>query len=51
MASKLGEDTAEIGEILVTPNVFDKVKFESYAFEEISNPPAGTNKAYRFLYK
>ncbi len=50
MASKLGEDTAEIGEILVTPNVFDKVKFASYAFEEIPNPPAGTSKAYKFLY-
>lgn len=50
-ASKLGEDIAEIGEILVTYNVFEKVKFESYNFEEIPNPPAGTSKAYRFLYK
>ncbi|NCN11049.1 MAG: adenylate/guanylate cyclase domain-containing protein [Leptospira sp.] len=50
-ASKLGEDIAEIGEILVTYNVFEKVKFDSYNFEEIPNPPAGTSNAYRFLYK
>ncbi|MCZ8237182.1 MAG: adenylate/guanylate cyclase domain-containing protein [Leptospiraceae bacterium] len=50
-ASKLGEDIAEVGDILVTYNVFEKVQFESYNFEEIPNPPAGTSKAYRFIYK
>lgn len=50
-ASKLGEDIAEVGDILVTYNVFEKVQFDSYNFEEIPNPPAGTSKAFRFLYK
>ncbi|MCG9873467.1 MAG: adenylate/guanylate cyclase domain-containing protein [Leptospiraceae bacterium] len=50
-ASKLGEDIAKVGDILVTYNVFEKVQFDSYNFEEIPNPPSGTSKAFRFIYK
>ena len=43
----LGEDTADAYEILVTKAVHDAV---DAAFEEIENPPPGTDKAYRLLW-
>ena len=43
----LGEDTAVAGEILVTKAVHDAVDAE---FEEIDDPPPGTEKAYRLVW-
>ena len=43
----LGEDTAVAGEILVTKAVHDAVEAE---FEEIEDPPPGTEKAYRLVW-
>ncbi|MBM9579766.1 adenylate/guanylate cyclase domain-containing protein [Leptospira sp. 201903070] len=49
-ASKLGEDTAEAGEILVTQSVFEQVREKHLRFEELPDAPAGTPKAYRLFY-
>ncbi|EMJ98993.1 adenylate/guanylate cyclase domain-containing protein [Leptospira sp. WS58.C1] len=49
-ASKLGEDTAEAGEILVTQTVFDNAQDTGLKFEPIKDVPAGTQGAYRVLY-
>ncbi|MBU0928872.1 MAG: adenylate/guanylate cyclase domain-containing protein [Spirochaetes bacterium] len=50
-ASKLGEDTARAGEILVTQGVVDAVPFDAgFRFSELESPPAAVGKAYRFDY-
>ncbi|MBM9502101.1 adenylate/guanylate cyclase domain-containing protein [Leptospira sp. 201903071] len=49
-ASKLGEDTAEAGEILVTQSVFEQVREKHLRFEELPEAPAGTPKAYRLVF-
>ena len=51
-ASKLGEDTAKAGEILVTQGVVDSLPpGSSLKFSEISDLPAAVGKAYRFEYR
>ncbi|MDV6234840.1 adenylate/guanylate cyclase domain-containing protein [Leptospira ellisii] len=50
-ASKLGEDTAEAGEILVTQSVFERVVDRNLKFSEIENPPPGTPKSYKLVYR
>ncbi len=51
-ASKLGEDTAEPWEILVTDSVKDKAAdMPDISFEEIDEVPPGASKAYRLIYK
>lgn len=51
-ASKLGEDTANAWEILVTKAVKDQANdMADISFEEISDVPPGADKAYRVLYK
>lgn len=50
-ASKLGEDTAGAGEVLVTQQVVDAVPASSgLRFDELESPPEAVGKAYRFLY-
>jgi class 3 adenylate cyclase len=50
-ASKLGEDTAEAWEILVTKAVKEEARgMSEISFEEISDVPPGAEKAYRILY-
>lgn len=50
-ASKLGEDTAEPYEILITGNVKAQIAdMEKLGFEELSEAPSGAEKAYRVLY-
>ena len=48
-ASKLGEDTARSGEILVTESV-KNLTDKKYKFEEIKEIPPGAKKAYRLIY-
>lgn len=51
-ASKLGEDTADPWEILVTDSVKDKAAdMPDISFEEIDEVPPGAAKAYRLIYK
>lgn len=50
-ASKLGEDTAKAGEILVTESVKENCgKDMKYTFEEITDTPSGISKAFRLIY-
>jgi len=50
-ASKLGEDTAEAGEVLVTQGVVDSVPADSgFRFAELDESPSAVGKAYRFDY-
>lgn len=50
-ASKLGEDTARAGEILVTESIKKhSPKNLTYTFEEIKTIPPGAKKAYKLLY-
>ena len=50
-ASKLGEDTANAGEILITESVLEYAKdMPDIRFEEIDDVPPGANKAYTVLY-
>ncbi|TGM89991.1 adenylate/guanylate cyclase domain-containing protein [Leptospira licerasiae] len=49
-ASKLGEDTAEAGEILITQAVFENAQDTGLKFEPINDVPAGTQGAFRVLY-
>ncbi len=50
-ASKLGEDTAQAWEILVTDSVKEKAgEVADIAFEEIDDIPPGADKAYRARY-
>jgi len=51
-ASKLGEDTAEAGEVLVTQSVVDALPAGTgFKFSELTEPPAAVGKAYRFEYQ
>lgn len=50
-ASKLGEDIAKAGEILVTESVKERyTKNAKYRFEEIKDIPPGAEKAYKLTY-
>lgn len=49
-SSKLGEDIAKAGEILVTDAVVENCTDSSYIFEEISEVPSGAKKAFRLKY-
>jgi len=50
-ASKLGEDTAEAWDILVTDAVYQRAKqSRGISFEEIDDAPAGSNGAYKIIY-
>lgn len=48
-ASKLGEDTAKAGEILVTESVKNNCN-NKFKFEEIKEIPPGAKKAYRLIF-
>ena len=51
-ASKLGEDTADPWEVLVTDSVKKKAEdMPDISFEEIDDVPPGASKAYRLIYK
>jgi class 3 adenylate cyclase len=51
-ASKLGEDTAGSGEVLVTQGVVDSLPPGSdLRFTELTDTPAAVGKAYRFDYQ
>jgi len=51
-ASKLGEDTAKAGEVLVTQGVVDAVpSCSGFRFIELVEMPAAVGKAYRFDYE
>ncbi|MEI6296726.1 MAG: adenylate/guanylate cyclase domain-containing protein [bacterium] len=50
-ASKLGEDTAKAGEILVTSSVKELANdFKLGTFEEMKDAPPGADKAYKLNY-
>lgn len=50
-ASKLGEDTAKAGEVLVTQGVIEALPPGStFRFTELSSTPAAVGRAYRFDY-
>jgi class 3 adenylate cyclase len=49
-ASKLGEDTAKAGEILVTSAVQQELAGEAYRFEPIPELPPGSDGAFRLVY-
>lgn len=51
-ASKLGEDTAEAWEVLVTKAVRDRAKdMPDISFEEIADVPPGAEQAFRVKYR
>lgn len=51
-ASKLGEDTAEAYEILITKATHDAAgALADMSFEEIADAPPGSNGAFRVIYK
>ncbi len=51
-ASKLGEDTAEAWEILVTNSVKDKAEvIPGIQFEELSDAPPGAERAYKITIR
>ena len=51
-ASKLGEDTAKSGEILVTENFMQNLhEAEKLEFDRLGTPPSGTNAAYSVRYQ
>jgi len=51
-ASKLGEDTAEAWEILVTDNVKSKADvIPGLLFEELKDAPPGADRAYKIILK
>ncbi len=51
-AAKLGEDTAQAGEILVTAAVHDAVEGDAHdGFEVLAVAPPGTHAAYRLRYR
>jgi class 3 adenylate cyclase len=49
-ASKLGEDLAEAGEILITESVKTALTHTDIKFEELSQIPTGLSKAFRVNY-
>ncbi len=50
-ASKLGEDTAEQGEILLTESFKNQLGETNIRLEELKKVPSGANKAYRAKYQ
>ncbi len=51
-ASKLGEDTADAWEILITGAVRERAEgMAGLSFEEIAEVPPGAEKAYRLVYR
>lgn len=51
-SSKLGEDVAKAGEILTTGAFYRTCgECPDLAFEQLPNPPAGTDSAYRVIYQ
>ncbi len=50
-ASKLGEDIAKRGEILVTESVKKNCIDKDYSFEPIKEIPSGAKKAFKLKYK
>jgi adenylate cyclase len=51
-AAKLGEDTAQAGEILLTAAVHEAVAGDGHdGFVALAVPPPGTHAAYRLLYR
>ncbi len=51
-ASKLGEDTAEAWEILITDSVKNKAEvIPGIQFEELQDAPPGADKAYKIIIK
>lgn len=50
-ASKLGEDTAKAGEVLVTGNVKDALGENAFTCEKLPEAPPGASAAYRLLYE
>lgn len=50
-ASKLGEDVAEAGQILITDSVRERAgDMQDFAFEEVPQAPAWMGKAYELKY-
>lgn len=50
-ASKLGEDTADAWEILITEAVYQRAKDTGdISFEELAEAPAGSEKAFKIIY-
>jgi class 3 adenylate cyclase len=51
-ASKLGEDTAKAGEIIITKAVRDALAGSSdgFAFEPLAETPSGVDQAFKILY-
>jgi class 3 adenylate cyclase len=50
-ASKLGEDTAKAGEVLITGSVAEAIgATEGFSFEPISEVPPGAASAFRVVY-
>ncbi len=50
-ASKLGEDTAEPWEILVTEPIKENTSvYKDHSFTDLANVPSGIEKAYTFIY-
>jgi len=49
-ASKLGEDTAKAGEVLVTQAVVDAVAGGPFAFEPLADAPSVAGPSYRYRY-
>lgn len=50
IASKLGEDTAKAGDILVTEAVVKNYEGTDFTFEELADAPSIAHKAYRLKY-
>jgi adenylate cyclase len=50
-ASKLGEDTAKAGEILITDSVYTAVSLAGLKFEPLAEAPPGAGSAYQVIYK
>lgn len=50
-ASKLGEDTARAAEILATEAVYKGCNLPGITFEEITEIPPGSQKAYKLIMK
>ena len=50
-SSKLGEDTAEAWEILVTGSVKNMCDMDNIIFEKLDEAPAGADEAYKVILK
>ncbi len=50
-SSKLGEDTAEPWEILVTESIKENTSvYKDHSFNDLADVPSGIEKAYKFIY-